>query len=175
MFCPECGVKNAPEASFCMSCGKPVSHDGVHVVTSENASNNNSKKTNFLKTKNGKAIAGIGAGIVVIAVIATLSAQGNALPAALTACDLTSTSDGVSLDADNKTIFFDGTGEEDFDGINYSSVECVLKELKASASIFDRIGTTTSLQGVVEGSWGNYTADWTYHPDNGLDITVKVK
>lgn len=59
--------------------------------------------------------------------------------------------------------------------IDVQTVDCVLDELKASTAVREHIRSTTALQGRQTDSWGNFTAAWTYHPDNGLDITIEAK
>ena len=176
MFCNSCGKSNASDAVFCVSCGNRVSQSADTTITVEGTTLSPKKPAGFnlndKKTKLGLVAA---AGVLILGTMIVLSSGGSAIPAALKACNLTTSTSGVALDDDGKNVFFDGSGEEDFSGIPYSDVSCVLKELDAPESIFERIGTTTSLKGLVEGEWGNYSANWTYHPDNGLDLSLQLK
>lgn len=178
MFCTECGHKNEGSAAFCGSCGTKL-EVGVTpaVATTEGVTTPQytPPAPNKFDLKKFGPIIGIGAVVVVIGIVVATSASGSKLPSALEACGLDGSSSGISLDSDNKTIYFDGMGEDEYDGVSYSDTECVLKELDAPDSLFDRIGSTNSLQGTVEGEWDNYKASWTYHPTNGLDLTLSVK
>jgi hypothetical protein len=70
-------------------------------------------------------------------------------------------------------LFIDGDGDEGT-GASIEDIVCILDELGTPASVIGRIETTTSLMGMVEGSWSDYQAEWTYHPDNGLDLSISV-
>jgi galactose mutarotase-like enzyme len=49
---------------------------------------------------------------------------------------------------------------------------CVLDALDTPQHVQDHIDTTRALDGTQEDAWGDYQARWTYHPDNGMNITV---
>jgi hypothetical protein len=34
--------------------------------------------------------------------------------------------------------------------------------------------STSALNGRQEDSWQEFTASWTYHPDNGIDLIVRT-
>lgn len=51
-------------------------------------------------------------------------------------------------------------------------VECVLEELGAPESVYARMGRTRALDGTQTAEWASYTASWTYHPDDGLNVIV---
>jgi hypothetical protein len=176
MFCNSCGTSNTSDALFCVSCGNRVSQSAELPKQIEHTPKTGLQisgiKLSDKKTKIALFSAG---GVLVLGIVIGFASGGSAIPGAIEACGLSSNTEGISLDEDGKSVFFDGTGEEDFSGISYSDVRCVLEELNAPESIFDRIGTTTSLKGVVEGEWDNYSANWTYHPNDGLDLTLNVK
>lgn len=79
----------------------------------------------------------------------------------------------VSLDDNGKGLYLDGEGEESA-GVNIYDQLCVLNELKVPDSVISRMSNTTSLMGQQEGSWEGITALWTYHPSNGLDISLQL-
>lgn len=79
----------------------------------------------------------------------------------------------ASLDDDGKGLYLDGEGEES-PGVNIYEQLCVLEELKVPDSVISRMSNTTSLMGQQEGSWDGVTALWTYHPSNGLDISLEL-
>jgi phosphatidylethanolamine-binding protein (PEBP) family uncharacterized protein/LysM repeat protein len=49
---------------------------------------------------------------------------------------------------------------------------CVLANLDVPARVVSHIDQTRALDGLQEDSWGDYNAQWTYHPDSGLTITI---
>ena len=60
-------------------------------------------------------------------------------------------------------------------GHDFSEIRCVLRELDIPDSLLSRMTNTTSLMGIVEGQWDVYKAEWTYHPDNGLNVFVTLR
>ncbi|MDN4598439.1 hypothetical protein [Leifsonia virtsii] len=94
---------------------------------------------------------------------------------AMSECQLISVSTGLKLGDENHTLILDGKGEEDAAGMSFDSELCVLKALKVTDAVLNEIETTRALDGRQEASWGKIDASWTYHPDNGLDITLTEK
>ena len=101
-----------------------------------------------------------------------LAAAQDAFSAAAEACDLGDWSINVTIDEGGMTL--DGEGEDDY-GITYSESFCILDELDAPESLVKRMKNTNSLMGLLEGNWGPYHAEWTYHPNNGFDIWITVE
>ncbi|BDQ00958.1 hypothetical protein AKACHI_12940 [Aquiluna sp. KACHI24] len=71
-----------------------------------------------------------------------------------------------------KTLQLDGYG------LGWSSIDltdrdwsCVVRALNIPGSVQNKIGQTRALDGMVSATFGGIEAFWTYHPDNGLDIT----
>jgi hypothetical protein len=58
------------------------------------------------------------------------------------------------------------------DAMTVEQIGCVLGSLKTPDSVLSQISGTTAMMGVQSGSWGDYQAKWTYHPDNGLHVIV---
>lgn len=71
-----------------------------------------------------------------------------------------------------KSISFDTKGGEDVSGDELADIVCVLNRLKVPERVVQRIDSTRALDGSVEDKWSGYKAFWSYHPDNGLLITV---
>lgn len=72
------------------------------------------------------------------------------------------------------SLYIDGNGGSDFAiYLEAEHTNCILKELGAPTSIFDRMGQTRALDGTLEGEWDDLIARWSYHPDNGLDVIVE--
>ncbi|WP_053205835.1 hypothetical protein [Jiangella muralis] len=59
--------------------------------------------------------------------------------------------------------------------IGLTSVEdmaCVLEELQAPTAVIEHMSSTRALDGTQSDDWEGYEAQWTYHPDDGLNIIV---
>ena len=49
----------------------------------------------------------------------------------------------------------------------------ILDELGAPDAVWAKMERTRALDGMEEATWDQFTATWTYHPDNGLDIIIE--
>jgi len=88
--------------------------------------------------------------------------------------------EGEGIKFDDTSLVIDGKGKDESTGANiYAVYFCVIaaEMPESTQNIWQK---TTSLQGRVEDEWkildGDATvkASWTYHPDNGPDITLKI-
>lgn len=61
------------------------------------------------------------------------------------------------------------------EGLDWSEVNCVLEETVASSATLAKMGKTRALDGTQTGSWDNYEASRTYHPDSGFNIILEDK
>lgn len=77
---------------------------------------------------------------------------------------------GVAVSAGS--ITFSGAGQ--YDAASILDVACVLTELGADSSTNSKISQTRALDGRQEDHWGVYSASWTYHPDDGLNLIVEI-
>ena len=75
------------------------------------------------------------------------------------------------ISVDEAGLFIDGDGDESA-GASIEDTVCILSELDIPNSVIGRIEHTTSQMGLVDGQWSKYEAQWSYHPDNGLDMTI---
>jgi len=73
---------------------------------------------------------------------------------------------------DGHSISFDTAGEEDYDGDTLTEVACTMLMLDMPQSLVDRLDHTRALDGMQTGGWDGYKASWTYHPDDGLFLTI---
>ena len=96
------------------------------------------------------------------------AARQSSLTAAVDSCN---SSPYISADAGGLVI--EGSGDES-PGASITDIMCVMTALDVPDSVVTRISNTNSTMGLVEGSWAEYQATWTYHPDNGLFIHVVV-
>jgi hypothetical protein len=65
------------------------------------------------------------------------------------------------------------TGAGHYSGADIEDVACVLDQLDIPDSVVARIDSTRALDGMQEASWDDFTAVWTYHPDDGLNLIIE--
>ncbi|MFB0835718.1 hypothetical protein ACX8Z9_04755 [Arthrobacter halodurans] len=80
---------------------------------------------------------------------------------------------GVDVLDEGRSIQLATAGKES-SGATYVQVMCVLDALGIPESTVSRMDSTRALDGRQAASWGDYSATWGYHPDNGLDIVVET-
>lgn len=80
---------------------------------------------------------------------------------------------GTTISDGGKTMIVNMQGTEDTSGMTADMTACVLRELHVSAAVSQHIETTRALDGRQSDRWAGYTASWTYHPDDGLDMVIQ--
>lgn len=85
--------------------------------------------------------------------------------------------DGVQYRDKGASLILTTAGEDDWesDDIVWSNIECVLKKTKVTAATTDRMLSTRALDGMQDAEWKGIHASWTYHPDNGFNISLEDK
>ncbi|MEV4465725.1 hypothetical protein AB0J51_19140 [Micromonospora echinofusca] len=116
-----------------------------------------------------------GAGLATGAVIFRPSGQAEGgeegatiLIAAKEKCSL---SEYATIGDGGKSLTLDSGGKEDL-GLDYSDIECILKEVRAPDHVVSEMASTRALDGKQNARWGKVRASWTYHPDQGLDVIL---
>ncbi len=102
----------------------------------------------------------------------SIAANRAALQSAKSTCS--PATEAVRVTDGGTTLLFDGYGEEDFAGAPSIDLTCIMGALSAPESVQSRMQHTRALDGRQEDTWPGFSASWTYHPDNGLDLIVKV-
>jgi hypothetical protein len=84
---------------------------------------------------------------------------------------------GVKLTDAGKTLSFDSVREDpvELSGGSFFDVECALTILKAPSFVKAQINSTRAIDGMRKATWGKISSYWTYHPNNGLDISFNTK
>jgi hypothetical protein len=87
---------------------------------------------------------------------------------------------GTTLADGGKTLIIDGRSESQQlngqgTGVDSKTEACILKNLGVTAAVLNHMDNTRALDGRQTDSWDGFTASWTYHPDDGLDITIQKK
>lgn len=80
------------------------------------------------------------------------------------------------LDDEDQTLVIDTAGESyaSDDEATFEDVQCVLEELDVPRRVQERMDQTRSLDGRQDGEWDDIEAEWSYHPDDGLDVVLSV-
>ena len=81
---------------------------------------------------------------------------------------------GILLAEDGQSLNFNGKGDDDFFGGDFSDLKCVIEELSAPSTVLDRMLRTNSLMGVQDAEWDGISISWTYAPANGLDASFEI-
>lgn len=80
---------------------------------------------------------------------------------------------GVIGARDNgRTITVSTAGEKHGMGHTIADALCLLEKLDTPADVNAHISQTRALDGMQTDEWDGYRARWTYHPDDGLNITI---
>ncbi|MCW2533307.1 MAG: hypothetical protein JWP62_2877 [Blastococcus sp.] len=83
--------------------------------------------------------------------------------------------DGVVGD-DGSSVELDMKGDDYNSGtLTFTSVACVLDELGIPDSVMSKMDSTRSIDGRQTEDWDGIEANWTYHPDDGLDVILELK
>jgi hypothetical protein len=82
------------------------------------------------------------------------------------------TSKYITVEDGGTSIIVDGPPDDTNTNTFYPDLAALLSALDIPAYVVDQIDSTSSLQGLREASWYGIEAQWSYHPDNGLDLTL---
>ena len=52
-------------------------------------------------------------------------------------------------------------------------VKCITYNLDGPSSVYEQVLITRAIDGTRTASWGNWTANWTYHPDQGINFIIQ--
>jgi hypothetical protein len=84
------------------------------------------------------------------------------------------TGEGTKIADNGKTLLVDSRGEEDYTGISYDSMTCIFNAITMPTAVQAHVGDTRALDGRQEDSWDGFTASWSYHPDQGMDMIIRA-
>ncbi len=79
---------------------------------------------------------------------------------------------GVTLADGGTTLTIDTEGEEDWSGASITDLVCILDEIEVPTYIRDEIDNTNSLMGRQSAEYEGIKLSWSYHPNNGVDMTI---
>lgn len=148
--------------------------------SNENKANQDGSKSSDLATitiskkslRNALIVVGgvlLVAALIVSGIFISDSMKPSKLTQAVEDCTLKINSD-VSLDPDGKSLFLNGQGSKGT-GLAPENLSCLIYALNLPKSVIERMNTTTALMGTQTADFEGMHIEWTYHPDNGLDIS----
>lgn len=105
---------------------------------------------------------------------ASPSASSNArtISAAVSLCELNNAK-GISIMDGGKSLEIKTAGKLST-GVSTADLACVLGDLNTPQSIIARMDSTRALDGTQNGTWAEFIASWTHHPDRGLNIVIET-
>lgn len=93
---------------------------------------------------------------------------------AVASCGLAEAS-GITFAEDGQSLVFDGKGEDDYTGGEFTDVQCLLTALEAPSTVWAQMLKTSSNDGQQEFDFDGINVSWSYHPDSGLDTNFVIQ
>lgn len=84
-------------------------------------------------------------------------------------------SSSISTGDDGHTLMIDRAWANENPGASEIQVVCVFSELEVPDFVISQIDSTRALDGTQDADFGDYSAFWTYHPDDGLNMTITME
>ncbi|WP_294978327.1 hypothetical protein [uncultured Microbacterium sp.] len=106
--------------------------------------------------------------LIILGVVVTNAHQPKSFASAIEECGVSSGGSVQLLDG-GKSMSIDGKGEES-DGLGIEKMACIFIALDLPQATISRMDTTRALDGRQKDVLPDYTVEWSYHPDNGLDV-----
>ena len=187
-FCTNCGHNIPDKSQFCPDCGVAVLAKGFDKPTETTfRSTFPSKTTTDVSIAAGPTkiapkyvlliIALIGGFGVALVLTSTAGISSRSFQSAADSC-VSYGDDGyedIQVSDDGESMFLDGSGEDDYSSLGAVEQFCILAQLDVPEIIITRMNATNALMGAQTGEWDGITASWTYHPNNGLDVSLSKK
>lgn len=180
-FCTNCGQES--NTAFCSNCGTGIGSASSAESTpqvdlsiqpiSEKAPLTNTPKPQVTAQKLALFVGLPLAAIALVVVFFVVSAASSPFPEAIKTCGIAEDDSYIYIADDGDSLLMDGEGDESL-GAYSEDIWCVLSALNVPESAVAKMEKTSSLMGVVTDSWDGINAEWTYHPDNGFDIVLKL-
>lgn len=173
--CPQCGAGLEDGQRFCAGCGfrldvAPMPQPMPIQEFNANLDAQQAKK----KRSPLKIIAIVAAVVIVLAIISNMGG-GDDLNDMFSEyaheswCEIASDGSWMRLD----TNPYDLDDHLDSDAVD--AVEEANDKLGFSGAVYQRMLKTRAMDGVQTAESDNYTASWTYHPDEGLEVMYECK
>lgn len=175
-ICVKCGTSFEEGQEFCPKCGNESSITANNIFASENGKSDKNIKENKKRVIKLISIIAVIVVIVVSIVIAlkviTPAKKGETAKDKLKSVSEKCVAKGTMLSSDGMSLFIDAEDSLDSDALE--DIHTVLEELEIPDVVMREMETTTALMGRRVETCGDYEISWTFHPDNGLDVLVKI-
>lgn len=77
------------------------------------------------------------------------------------------------IDDDGRTMSLRRIAAKEEPGrVSLLDYDCILGELAVPRAVRDHMGSTRALDGTQTDEWDRLKARWTYHPDDGINLTI---
>lgn len=179
VFCAKCGAEVAPGNAFCTECGHKVGETTAPYMSYEPEPTNPAKSSKKMPV--GIIAGAVFAIIAIIAIITVIPAGGGQakpdLEAIYSEHELY-TATFSELGADGSYISIDTNPNDSDDYMNLdalSAIRLINDDLGLPDSVLNRMEKTRSMDGIQTYSNDVIEVSWTYHPDQGLEVTYSLK
>jgi hypothetical protein len=84
---------------------------------------------------------------------------------------------GITVSNDGLEMFLDSWGNDSpwtVNDMHQDVTLSILDQLEVPAVLKQRMTHTNMLMGTQSGTWGEFSATWTYNPGAGLDVTIST-
>jgi hypothetical protein len=118
------------------------------------------------------AVAAVAVAAAVIVISMVWPTGADALKDAQGACDPEKR--GSTITDGGETLIIDGrsTNNSSANGLPMDGLICMLRELKVPGSVIAQMEGTRALDGRQQAAWDGFSASWSYHPNNGMDVVI---
>lgn len=176
-FCPKCGTQkvNNNIPSVCKKCGA-ILMPGQEFCA--NCGHKNKAIKNKKKSKKRIILALVAVAVaVLVAIIIAVSAGGSKDLNSVYSSVVDGSSIYVDITSDGKSISVDTNpyNIEDYYSSEASEyVKAINNALGLPNSVYDKMQTTSALDGRISEEYGDIRVSWKYHPDKGLQVIYEV-
>jgi len=113
--------------------------------------------------------------VMALALVLTAVGCGSENDAALLTPRLQQAAEDVQAPGTIVEVSEDGRTMEITAVFGVEAVEVILDRLDAPSAVLAKMHRTRALDGTQEHTWGDFTASWTYHPDDGLNVVIEER
>jgi hypothetical protein len=79
----------------------------------------------------------------------------------------------VRIGDDGTSMVVSGVAAEEVEGASIVGLLCIFEQVQVPDAVVSQISGTRALDGRQQATWGDFTASWTYHPDDGLNLILQ--
>lgn len=180
-FCTTCGLELSGDVNFCPECGAPSPSPTLVVEPKLEVRDAIPTLPEIPQKKriDGRYVAACCLAMLAMVIGIGLSASSSSrkFQNAVGSCISSGESgySNIQVASDGSSLYLDGAGSDFSSNLGLATELCILGALDMPSIILTRMNETNALMGVQTGEWDGITASWTYHPRNGLDVSLSKK